>query len=244
MTPALDWDSLGENAGVELDRETLAQLRAFAGLLLRANQRMNLTRITGEPELLEKHLLDALVGAPLLAGPRGAPPETLVDVGSGGGVPGLPLAILWSGCRVLLVDAEARKVEYLRDAVRALGLTSRVEAVQARAEVLGRDPARREAFEAATLRAVGPVSTCLELGLPLVRPGGRLLLYRGPGEAEAEERAVERVSPLLGGGAPRGQEIVLPSQARRRLIRVEKLTSTPEAYPRRDGVPARRPLEG
>lgn len=223
-----------------LDPAALARLRRFAALLVAANERLNLTRITGQAELLEKHLLDALLGAPLLA-PEGRAPGSLVDVGSGGGVPGIPLAILWPAARVLLLEAEARKAEFLREAARELGLAG-VEVVAGRAEVLGRDPARRDRFQAGTLRAVGPVGTCLELGLPFLAPGGRLLLYRGPSGAAEELAEARAVAPLLGGGEVDAREVALPSGARRWLIRVEKALATPERYPRRDGVPARRPL--
>lgn len=222
---------------MSIEAAALERMRAFAGLLIEANQRLNLTRITAPQEVLEKHLLDALLGAPLLCDP--SPPESLVDVGSGGGVPGLPLAALWPECRVLLVESEQRKAEFLREAARALGL-ARVEVCARRAEVAGHDPALRERFAAATLRAVGPLATCLELGLPFVRTGGRLVLYRGPGEESPE--ASEPVAARLGGQAPEVVLRALPDGAERRLVRVLKVAPTPATFPRRDGVPAKRPL--
>lgn len=220
-----------------IEAAALERMRAFARLLVEANQRLNLTRITAPQEVLEKHLLDALLGAPLLCDP--APPTSLVDVGTGGGVPGLPLAALWPDCRVLLIESEQRKADFLCEAARALGL-ERVEVSARRAELAGRDPALREQFEAATLRAVGSLATCLELGLPFLRPGGRLVLYRGPGEESPQASAP--VAALLGGAAPEVSARALPDGAERRLVRVRKVAPTPERFPRRDGVPARRPL--
>lgn len=234
------WETLAATAGVALDPAALERLRRFAGLLEAANRVTNLTRITGEAELLEKHLLDALLGAPRLLGPDGAPPGSLVDVGSGGGVPGIPLAILWPGSRVLLVESQGKKAAFLADAARELGL-ERVEVACGRAEDLARGP-HREAFEAATLRAVGSVATCLELGLPFLRPGGRLLLYRGPSAAEEELALARGVAPLLGGGEPTAEPARLPSGAERRLLLVPKAGPTPGRYPRRAGLPARSPL--
>ncbi len=112
----------------------------------------------------------------------------------------------------------------------------------ARAEALGRDPALRGAFACATSRALGPVGTCLELSLPLVRPGGRAVLFRGPAQEEVELAAARAVAPLLGGAPPEVVRYALPGGAGRRLLVVEKAGVTPEQYPRRDGVPAKRPL--
>lgn len=239
---SVTWEALAALAGVALDPTALARLRRFAELLVAGNERTNLTRITGEAELLEKHLLDALLGARRLLSGEGAPPASLVDVGTGGGVPGIPLAVVWPGTRVLLVESQGKKAAFLADAARELGL-ERVEVAGGRAEDLARGPPHREAFEAATLRAVGSVATCLELGLPFLRPGGRLLLYRGPAGEEDEVLAARGVAPLLGGGEPRGVVEVLPGGARRRLVVVPKASATPARYPRRPGVPARSPLK-
>jgi len=231
----LGWEGLAAASPVPLDAGAVDRLRRLSGLLAAANARTNLTRIAGEAEFVEKHALDALLGAPLLpAGP-------LVDVGSGGGVPGLVLAIVAPERPVLLVEAVRKKTAFLEDAVRALAL-ERVAVRWGRAEEVGREPERREAFAGATVRAVGPVAACLELTLPLVRVGGAAVLYRGPAEADAEDAAAAAAAPLLGGGAPVAHARTLPSGAARRLVVVPKEGPTPERFPRRPGVPAKRPL--
>jgi 16S rRNA (guanine527-N7)-methyltransferase len=213
-------------------------VRRFADLLRAGNERTNLTRITDEAELVEKHVLDALLGLPLL--PPG--PLRLVDVGAGAGVPGIPLALARPDLAVTLCEAASRKTVFLAEARVALGLEARLHVETTRAETLGRRADARESFDVAVARAVGPVATCLELMLPLLRLGGRALLYRGPSDAEAEDATAATVAPLLGGGPPRIVHATLPSGAGRRFVIVEKVAPTAERYPRRDGVPANKPL--
>lgn len=171
---------------------------------------------------------DSLVLLPHLGGAG-----TLVDVGSGGGMPGLPLKIARPDLDVTLLEADRRKAAFLVHAAARLGLEVRV--ITDRAEVAGRG-VLRESFDAACCRALAAPAAACELCLPLVRPGGRLLALTTLGEAGWE------VAPQLGGGQAR--LIPAPSRLRDRgaVAVVEKLTPTPDAYPRRSGVPARRPL--
>jgi 16S rRNA (guanine527-N7)-methyltransferase len=163
---------------------------------------------------------------------------TLVDVGSGGGLPGLPLKIMVPLLEVTLVEADGRKAAFLTQACARLGLAS-VRVVDRRAEDAARDPTLREAFDVAVARALAPMPALAELCLPFVRLGGRLLAQKTRDEdVNAARRAIE----LLGGGPLRIE--AAPSRARSAgvVVVVEKVASTPEAYPRRAGVPARRPL--
>lgn len=238
MTTGPAWDAvraaLGSAAG-DVDA-IVATLARFLDLLKSAGEKQNLTRITDEDAAVEKHALDALLGLELLQdGP-------LVDVGSGSGVPGLPLAIARPGWKVALVESERRKAAFLDEARRALGLADRVTVHAERAEALARDPDHREAYGCAVVRAVGSVATCLELTLPLVRVGGRAVLYRGPSNPDEELAEARAVAPLLGGGEPLVVARTLPSGAARRLLAVPKLAPAPERYPRRPGIPAKRPL--
>jgi len=233
---------LGELAaarGLTLSPETIQELAAFHAALERANQTTNLTRITGEADFVERHALDALVALPLLGE---AAEARLVDVGSGCGVPGIPLAIARPGWRVTLVETANRKARALRQLLDELGeLAQRVDVIAERAEVCGQDPDLREAFDLAVARAVGSVPLVCELCLPLVRVGGALVLYRGS-EGEAEEALAARVAPKLGGGAVERRTLQLPSGAERSLLRIEKVGPTGRHYPRRPGLPAKRPL--
>ncbi len=163
---------------------------------------------------------------------------TLVDIGSGGGLPGLPLKIMVPRLEVTLVEADGRKAAFLTQACARLGLAG-VQVVGRRAEEAAHDAGLREAFDVAVARALAPMPVLAELCLPFVRVGGRLLAQKTRDEdVNAAGRAIE----LLGGGPLRVEPA--PSRARSAgvVVVVEKLAPTPEAYPRRAGVPSRRPL--
>jgi 16S rRNA (guanine527-N7)-methyltransferase len=162
----------------------------------------------------------------------------LVDVGSGGGLPGLPLKIARPDLQVTLVESDQAKAAFLVRACAALGLDG-VEVLARRAEEVGRDPLYRESFDVAVARALAPMPVLAELCLPLVRVGGRLLAQKTETEnVEAAGRAIEAM-----GGALRGV-VGAPSAARAAgtVVIVDKVRSTPPAYPRRPGVPGRKPL--
>ncbi len=230
MSPGPSWDALAPYA----DAAAIEKLVRLRALVLAANERLNLTRITEEGAFVEKHLLDSLLG--LEGAPRGA---SWVDLGSGGGFPGLAIAVARPDERVLLVEAIQKKAAFLAETARALGL-ERVAVAAERAEDAART--RRDSFDRATIRAVGTVALCLEYALPFVKPGGEAVLYRGPEDAVLEDGQARVVSSLLGGGAPYTREHALPSGEKRRIIFVPKAGPTPPAYPRRTGVAAKRPL--
>ena len=166
--------------------------------------------------------------------------RTLVDVGSGGGLPGLPLKIARPELEVTLIEADQAKAAFLVQATARLALSG-VEVIAARAEEAGQDPRCRERFDVAVARALAPMRVLVELCLPFVRVGGRLLAQKTESDdVVAAEHAIE----VLGGG--RAVVYAAPSAARSRgtVVMVPKLGPTPAAYPRRAGVPVRKPLEG
>jgi 16S rRNA (guanine527-N7)-methyltransferase len=183
----------------------------------------------GDPALIE----DCLVLVELLGDAR-----KLVDVGSGAGLPGIPLKIVRPELEVTLVEADQRKAAFLVHACAELGLKD-VEVVAERAEVAGHDPRLREAFDVAVARALAPMPVLVELCLPLVRVGGRLLAQKT--ESADVESALRAIAALGGGPA---EVRPAPSNARHSgtVVVVQKLRATPDRYPRRAGVPARRPL--
>jgi 16S rRNA (guanine527-N7)-methyltransferase len=164
--------------------------------------------------------------------------EKVVDVGSGGGLPGLALKVVLPGLGMTLVEADQAKAAFLVRACAALGLGD-VEVVARRAEDVGRDPTFRETFDVAVARALAPMPVLIELCLPLVRVGGRLLAQKTDSEdLEGANRAME----IMGGRLDR--IVAAPSAARSSgtVVIVDKVRPTPPAYPRRAGVPARKPL--
>jgi 16S rRNA (guanine527-N7)-methyltransferase len=202
------------------------RLAAYGAMLLEANRMVNLTGAKDVAALLP-HLLDALTLA-------GDVSESLVDVGSGGGLPGIPLAIA-TGARVLLLEPIAKKTAFLKRALEELGLEG--EALAERAEVAARDDRFREQFAFATARAVSRASTVAELTVPLVRVGGRVLLQRA-GMEVAERQALEDASMILGSALIETRVV----DGDRQIIVLEKRVATGQRFPRRNGVPEKRPL--
>lgn len=203
------------------------RLAAYAELLLSANRRVNLTAARTS-EAVWEHIEDSLTVVPYVA------EGELVDIGSGGGFPAIPLAIV-CGVRVTLIEAIAKKAAFLRSALADLELEG--EVLVGRAESIAHESAYRERFATATARAVASAPAVLEFTLPLLRAGGRAVLQRGRMD-EAELRAVEAAAPMLGGGPPLEQVL----EGERRLLVIEKRTPTPIRFPRRVGVPERKPL--
>ncbi len=166
----------------------------------------------------------------------------LVDVGSGAGFPGIPLKIACPNLRVMLVESTRKKVEFCQHVIDGLGLEG-IQASHIRAEELGHEPGQRGAYDWAVGRAVASLRVLGEYLLPFLRVGGRMIAMKGEtGPAEAHE--AEGALRLLGGQIERLLPIELPTVAETRyLILVDKVSATPSEYPRRPGVPSKRPLE-
>ena len=224
------------DAGLTLPAATLDQLQRYVGLLLDANERLNLTRVVEPAAIARRHLLDALSALPTL---DAAAPARALDLGSGGGVPGLVLAIARPEMQWVLLDAVRKKAEALRAFATSLELAN-VEVIADRAELLGRGPAR-DSFDAVTARACAALPALVELALPLLRVGGTLVAWKGPIGGE-ELAAGGRASGLLGGSQPIVEPAGPAALGDHRFVIVTKVEETPERYPRRPGQPVRRPL--
>jgi 16S rRNA (guanine527-N7)-methyltransferase len=226
--PALAATLPGEFAGVT---------ERYVALLLEANARLNLTRIVAPEDVARLHLLDALSALPTL---DGIAPARAVDVGAGGGVPGIVLAIARPTVSWTLVDSVGKKADAIRGFVDALKLRN-VTVVAERAENLGRDPAYRASFDVVTARACAALPVLAEYALPLLRTGGSLLAWKGvvaPDELAAGDAAADR----LGGTRSRIVPTGIAALGDHRFVVAEKVRPTPAGYPRRAGEPARRPL--
>jgi len=224
--------------GVRLSAAQLDVLTRYEQELLEWNTRFNLTAIRSPQEVRTRHFLDSLT---CLLALREAPPERLVDVGTGAGFPGLPLKIIYPKMALTLVESVGKKADFCRHVVRTLGLSG-VEVVQDRAEVLGQSPAHREKYDWAVARAVAILPVLAEYLLPLVRVGGGMLAMKGesgPAEAHAAEHALR----LLGGHLRQLVPVTLPGVVEERyLVVIDKIAVTPSGYPRRVGLPAKKPL--
>ena len=222
--------------GLPLDAHQLAQLDSYAAELLAWNTHTNLTAIKAPEEVYVRHFLDSLA----LARHWGAAPESLVDIGTGAGFPGLPLKILRPEIELILLDSVGKKTAFLRHVVEQLGLTN-VRIITGRAEDLGRDPHERERHGVVTARAVAGLGVLAEYGLPLLRIGGLLLAPKGS-TAQAEVAAAEQAVRTLGGAIVGVEPIELPGVEPRALVIIEKVAPTSRRFPRAVGLPARNPL--
>lgn len=232
--------SEAERFGLTLDAPTVDALRRYYALLIEGNKRTNLTRIVDEREAVVKHFLDSLTV--LAAIPRALwdQPIDFIDVGAGGGFPGIPLLIARPHWRGTLMDATGKKVAFLAEALEALGLNG--TALHGRAEEVARDPRHRDHYDLAVARAVAEMSALTELCLPFVKVGGHFVAMKGS-SGEAELAQAEKAIRLLGGGEVSVVPLELPEgMGERRLLTVRKLTATPKAYPRRTGMPTQKPL--
>jgi len=222
--------------GVALDDEMIRKLLKFMGLLVEWNKKINLTAITAVKEIAVKHFLDSLAGARLIKDNG-----TLADVGSGAGFPGMVLAICCSGLSVTLIESIGKKASFLERVKEELELPN-VLILNKRAEEVGRREQFREKFNYATARAVSSLNVVSEYCLPLVRVGGSLLAYKGD-SIEEELKKSEKAINILGGKVNNILSIQLPfSGQARKIVEIKKIKRCPEKYPRRVGVPQKRPL--
>ncbi len=221
----------------ELPPEFLDGIQRYVALLLETNARFNLTRVVEPEAVARSHLLDSLAALRLL---DAVAPTRALDLGSGGGVPGIVLALARPSVAWTLVDSVRKKADALRDFAAALGLTS-VAVVAERAEIIGRDPAHRQRYDLVTARACAALPVLVEYALPLLRVGGTLIAWKGRLEAE-ELRAGASAASLLGGGEPTVHPTGQKALGDHRFVFVRKLASTPARYPRRPGEASRRPL--
>lgn len=220
---------------------TDAMLDAYCAhftLLLARGPEADLTSLTDPAGIAIKHFLDSM--SCLLLRDIGAG-ERVADIGSGGGFPGLVLAVARPGANYTLIESNRKRAYFLEEAISALHLDN-ATVLHERAERVGRDPAHRERYDLVLTRAVAPLPVSLEYALPLARVGGQCLAMRGPQAPRDIEGSARALSELRGRLAST-KDLSLPqSMGKRILILIEKMGPTPDRYPRRPGIPAKRPL--
>ena len=207
-------------------------------LLLAWNSAINLSGIRDVAGIARQHVLDSLTAVPLL---RRAGIDDFIDIGSGGGYPGIPLAVALPARRALLVESVAKKARFLTAAVAVAGVADRVAVMAGRAETLAADPAHRGRWGAVVARAVADLTELGELSLPLLRPGGLLVAWkRRP--IDAEVSAAARAVRQMGGRVADLEVVSVPGLEDHLLVVVEKVAETPREFPRDPAARRRRPL--
>jgi 16S rRNA (guanine527-N7)-methyltransferase len=224
--------------GLRLTKEQLVALEYYERELLDWNARFNLTAIDDPEKIRVKHFLDSLT---CLIAMRHQPMERVIDVGTGAGFPGIPLKIACPTMQLTLVESVSKKTAFCQHMIEELKLKG-VKVIQERAEVAGVSPEHRQQYDWALARAVASMPVLMEYLLPLVRVGGHALAMKGE-SAPAETQLAEHAMRLLGGHLRQLVSIHLPGvEEERFLVVVEKRAATPDRYPRRAGIPAKRPL--
>jgi 16S rRNA (guanine527-N7)-methyltransferase len=224
--------------GLELSPDAQHAFSVYADELLEWNQNVNLTAITA-PEAIEmRHFLDSLS---VLLGVAFPPGARVMDVGTGAGFPGLPLRLISPKIELTLLEATAKKTHFLEHIVTQLKLNN-VQILNARAEEAGHHPHRREQSDIVLARAVAQMPTLSEYLLPFCKIGGRCVALKGE-TASAEVQQAETALRILGGHVEKLIPVELPQVAETHyLVVIEKIAATPPQYPRRPGIPAKRPL--
>ena len=229
-------DAGARELGINLSEMQLQQMNRFMKELLDWNQRINLTSITDEGEFITKHLLDSLT----IMGDIPQEAASLLDIGTGGGFPGIPIQIVREDLRVFLLDSIKKKTEFLLHVKRVLKLP--FEVYNMRAEDGARDKKMRERYDVVVSRAVANLPVLSEYCLPYVRCGGIFIAMKSE-DIEAELNKSADAIRTLGGQITHIRNINIPTtDIYRKIIVIEKVVQTPDIYPRRAGIPEKRPI--
>jgi len=224
--------------GIEPTGDDLSRLSRYLDLLLDANSRFNLTSIRDRDTAWRRHIIDSLTLLPMLADLGKC---RAIDVGSGGGLPGVPLAITLPDVAMTFLESTGKKANFLRECVKDLSL-NKATVLQGRAEDIGNDEAHREKYDAAVCRALGPMNVLLEFTLPFVKVGGWLFAMKGP-SVEAELKDAGDALATLGAGDVQVVDAYPEDfDVHTVIVCVQKERPTPKAYPRLAGAPKHSPL--
>lgn len=232
------FSSLLKEKGIELSDVQQKQFQRYYELLVEWNEKMNLTAITDEEEVYNKHFFDSVSLAfafPLQDVKR------MADVGGGAGFPSIPVKICFPHLEITIIDSLQKRMNFLDHVAKELGLTG-IRPLHSRAEEAGQDPALRESFDLVTARAVARLNLLSEFCLPLVKVGGHFVAMKGS-DINLELNEAKKALKTLGGKTKKVDSFTLPEDAgERNMIIVDKVETTPKSYPRKPGIPAKKPL--
>ncbi len=227
-----------EKFGIKLSDDQIDKLMHYAELLNYFNEITNITSISDEKEIVIKHFLDSLIPISF----ESLKNKKIIDIGSGAGLPGIPIKIFYGNeIEITMLDSSMKKSSILKKICEKLELDN-IEIINKTAEELGRIDFYREKFDAALIRAVGSISTIIEYSIPLLTISGHAILYKGP-NVDKEVENSKNAEEILKSEIIKNIEFIIPfSDYKRRIIIVEKKGETNNLYPRRPGVPRKRPL--
>ena len=236
--------------GIELNEKQLSQFEEYYRLLIEWNEKMNLTAITEKEDVYLKHFLDSVSFVKALSELHDLPAEIsdgyfrLIDVGTGAGFPGIPIKIIFPKADIVLMDSLNKRITFLNEVIKILQLNEEgsITAIHARAEELAQNKEHREQYDFVVSRAVANLSTLTEYCLPFAKVGGFFIPYKS--EKAVEEITAAKNAIFLCGGSLIGDvSFILPeSDLKRSLILIEKKQNTSKQYPRKSGLPSKKPL--
>lgn len=235
-----------ESLRVHLDSFQLALFLQYFDILCKWNSKINLTSIRTPKEIIVKHFLDSLTCVKIIKSYINSRVNekkeiSIIDVGTGAGFPGIPLKIVIPSLKMTLLEAKEKKTDFLKELVKKLDIRG-IEIIKERAEIIGKNNDFRESYDISISRAVAPLSVLSEYSLPLVKKNGWFIAQKGRRYKE-ELKCSMNVLELLGGALVKIENINLPIlKQERNIIVIQKIKNTPDEYPRRDGLPKKRPL--
>ncbi len=225
--------------GIQLDEYQLNQFSTFYHMLIEKNKVMNLTSITDMEEVIVKHFIDSMMLFNVIDINK---IETIADMGTGAGFPGIPLKIAFPHLKVTLMDSLAKRLKFLDEVIDELNLND-IQTVHGRAEDIGKNELYREKYDICVSRAVANLSTLCEYCLPVVKENGYFVSYKS-GEIEEELKNSEKAISILGGGVAEVKYFdLIDSGIERSFVKIKKQKLTPKKYPRKAGVPSKEPIK-
>ena len=228
---------ISKQIDINLNEKQLEQFKKYMDLLLEWNEKINLTAITEEDEVILKHFVDSMTVLKYID--NGA---SIVDVGTGAGFPGIPVSIAKDSVNVILVDSLNKRINFLQEVISQIDLKN-IKAIHSRAEEFGQNKEHREKYDISVSRAVANLSVLVEYLLPLVKVGGKCICMKGS-EVEEEITNAKFAIKELGGKIEFVDEFCLPgTDIKRNIIVIRKEKETPKKYPRKSGTPSKQPLK-
>ena len=226
-----------EKHQINLNNQQLEYFYKYMNLLIEWNEKINLTTITEPKEIIIKHFIDSLTVLKYINGAN-----TIVDVGTGAGFPGIPLAIANENINITLVDSLNKRINFLNEVTEELKLRN-IETLHSRAEEFGKNKKYRESYDISISRAVARLNVLVEYLLPAIKLGGKCICMKGPDCKEEIEEAKKAIE-ILGGTIETIEEFSLPgTDMQRTIIIINKIKNTPSKFPRKAGTPTKKPIK-